>query len=327
MDAPPRQRQPEEVLARPVAAVRSLQAFLAHGKLEVYDVRRGAGPGTRRLVVGETGSHQPTYVVSLATEARGGEFVDSEARHLRELGCRLRPRLLATLPAPLGSIEVGRSSGAVLSAVPGTRAEDARPPRNDLRHAGALLEWLTMLWEDTSARTAPVDVGARATQVLTDRFAGSRAAAPVLRRLEVAREALAGVTTPRTVSHGCLCPRHVRISSGTVVGVDDWGLARFDADPLSDLGGWVVASTGADLAAVLSGKGKAGRSSRDLLVRGLAHWRLPAARWRDVLLLCLAEAAVAGLARQDTSVFHLLTGLRQEISTPARAARTDGART
>ena len=38
------------------------------------------------------------------------------------------------------------------------------------------------------------------------------------------RSAVADITIARTLTHGCLCPRHVWISDGRVAGVDDWGL-------------------------------------------------------------------------------------------------------
>jgi hypothetical protein len=46
---------------------------------------------------------------------------------------------------------------------------------------------------------------------------------------------------------------------------------------------------------------------------GLAYWGIPEALWRDVLLLCLAEAAVAGLARDDGTPLDLLTSLGREL--------------
>lgn len=324
MVAPSRLRESEDELARPAAAVRDLQQFLQRGNLEVFDVVRGAGPLTRRLVVGDAGTDRPTYVVGLAAETGGGDAVESESRHLRELARRLRPRLLATVPTPVGSIEVGRHVGAVFSAVPGTRVKSPRPRETDLRSPGAVLEWLTMLWEDTAGGTAPVEIGAAASDALTARFSRSLAAAPTLRTLESSRNALAGARTARTMSHGCLCPVHVHIRAGTVVGVDDWSLARFGADPLRDLGGWVVESAGSGLGSVMVARGKVARSLRDMLVRGLTYWGIPATRWRDVLVLCLAESAVSGLARNDASALQVLTGLSSEAIPDSRV---DGVRT
>ena len=65
------------------------------------------------------------------------------------------------------------------------------------------------------------------------------------------------------------------------------------------------------------GRSRAGRAWRDLVEDGLAYWGIPVALWRDVLLLCLAESAVAGLDDDDGTALDLLTSLgRDACSTP-----------
>jgi len=301
-------------LSPPVTGSGELHAFLAQYQLEVFDVSRGAGTGTRRLVVADPRTSMPTHVVAVAARAGGWAAVESEIRHLHELDHRLRPEMRATVPSVVRTVDVGGLPGAVLSAVPGTMQRAGSAQGTVRQHAAAVLAWLTMLWEDTAGPSGAVDLGREAYDDLLARFAGPRTAAATIGALHRSRSALAGAETARTVSHGCLCPDHVRISEGRVTGVDDWGMARFDQDPLRDLGGWVVSTAGPRIAAVLTGRSRTGRHLRDLMANGLGHWGLPGGLWRDVLVLALAEAAVAGLARDDTADLELLGMVSQELS-------------
>ena len=113
--------------------------------------------------------------------------------------------------------------------------------------------------------------------------------------LDRSRSALADVTTARTATHGCLCPQHVRFSDGRVVGVDDWGLARFgQGDPLRDVGNWVVTSAGTRIGVVLTGRTRTSRAWRNWSRTG---WPTGASRRRcgaTSSLLCLAEVGRGG---------------------------------
>jgi len=301
--------------SRTMTADLDLQGFLVREGLDVLGIVGGAAPGTRRLMVGDGKSQRTTNVVAVGSDASGWAAVESEMRHLRELDLRLRPSMRATVPAVVETIAVGADRGVVLSAVPCPDPSGTAKVQGTTRErADALLEWLMMLWEDTAGPGGSVDLGREATETLLAMFAGSRAAAPTLGLLHRARSAVARADTASTSTHGCLCPRHVRISDGRVTGVDDWGLARFGHDPLRDLGSWVVASAGPRIGIVLTGRGRTGRTWRNLVADGLGYWDLSRALWRDVLLLCLAEDAVAGLARDDATALNLLTGLTRDVS-------------
>ncbi|MGH3413553.1 MAG: hypothetical protein ACRDPH_10790 [Marmoricola sp.] len=293
---------------------RDLQAFLARRGLVVRDVARGAAPGTRRLAVGTVGAPRPTAVVSVPVEAAGSTGVDDEVRHVRELRRRLRPAMRDTVPSVLELIVIGENRAAVLSPAPGKGAEHGTDGRRARSRAVAVLAWLTMLWEDTAGPPAPVSLGRDAYDTLLARFARTQAAATTLGVLHRSRSALVGRHTPRTVSHGCLCPRHVRIGEGRVTEVDDWGVSRLGADPLCDLGGWVVATAGQRIEAVIDRDSRMGRSLHGLLAEGLRLQGLPASLWREVLVLSLAESAVAGLARDDAAPLDLLARVSRKLS-------------
>lgn len=319
MVRPPRQRGPADHDGRPSPADHDLHAFLVRSRLSVLDVLRGAAPGTRRLVVGEAATSLPVCVVGVASELPGANAVESEIRLLRQLSGRMRPRLRATVPSARGAIRVGQRLGAVLSAVPGTGAPWVQAPHEAGR---PMLDWLDMLWGDSAEGVADSDLGSAACELLEARFGSAPAAQPVLRRLERARARLEGVRLPRTAGHGCLCPRHVHVRDGAVIGVDDWGLGSPEADPLRDLGGWVVAVAGEHIADVIDGEGSLGTALRDLVDSALGQLGITGTLWREVLLLAMAEAAVTGIAAHDLRAFHVLgSACRQTIDDE------DGART
>jgi hypothetical protein len=302
---PTRSGGPAGVRAKP----RQLHTYLSDCRLVVVDVARGAAPGTMRLLVSGLDSSLPTRVVSVATNQAGASRVEAEARYLNELRPLVRPALRETLPEVVERVDVSGVPGVVLTAVAGLGGHAAETIPEAADQTGPVLRWLTMLWSDTSVKPAPVDVGSKAYDALLSRLAGSRRAAPALGAVQRSRSALAGTQTARTVSHGCLCPRHLRVSDGQAVGADDWGSAQFGADPLRDLGAWVVRAAGADIRMVFGGRSSSGRRLRELVALGLGYWGLPSRLWRDVLVLAMAEAAVDGLAEQDTTALDLLTSV------------------
>lgn len=294
--------------------IRPLQAFLSDGRLEVLDVARGAAPGTRRLVVGDPTTARASHVVSVAVTPAGAAQVEAEARHLDELRQLVRPTLKGSVPAVVERVEVTGRPGVVLSAVAGVGPRAAPAFSTSADETSRVLTWLTMIWSDTSTEASPVELGSQAYDSLLARFAGSRRAAPTLGALQRSRAAFADRQTARTVSHGCLCPRHVRVGDGGAVGADDWGLARFDADPLRDLGSWAVRAAGGDIEGVFAGRTGHGRTLRDFVASGLAFWGISSRLWRDVLVLALAEAAVEGLEEQDATTMDRLSAVSRRLA-------------
>jgi hypothetical protein len=292
-----------------------LQSFLSRERLVVIDIVRGAVPGCRRLVLGGANDARPTHVVAISSDSHGWEAVDSELRLLSELGRRLRPSLRDTVPAVVRTVTVGEEHGVVLTALPGAGSSRSSEGPGSVRdQAVAVLDWLMMMWQDTAEADGPVDLGREACDVMLATFAASRGASAMLGVVYRSRSALAHTTIPKTVTHGCLCPQHVRFSNGRVVGVDDWGLARFGQDPLRDVGMWVVASAGPRIGVVLTGSSRTSRTWQQLVADALGYWGVPAELWRDVLVLCLAEAAVAGLAQDDTTTLDLFSKLARKMS-------------
>jgi len=292
-----------------------LQAFLRREHLVVLDIVRGAAPGSRRLLLGDAKDSRPTHVVAISSNDSGWASVDSELLLLGELGHRLRPAARDTVPAVVRTVKVGDDQGVVLTALPGMGSSPSREaPGSVGDRADAVLDWLFMLWQDTAGPDGPIDLGREACDVMLATFAESEGAAEMLRVVYRARSAVASASTPRTLTHGCLCPRHVRFGDGRVTGVDDWGLARFGQDPLRDVGTWVVASAGPRIGVVLTGGSRTGRTWQHMVAGALSYWGVPPRLWRAVIVLCLAEVAVAGLARDDITTLDLFTGLAREMS-------------
>jgi hypothetical protein len=254
-------------------------------------------------------------VVSLATTPEASDRVEAEALCVDDLHRRVRPALRETLPVVVGRVDVGGLPGVVFSAVPGLDPRTDRSRLKPAEQSGAVLAWLTALWSDTSGQTGLVDIGSEAHDSLLERYSKSPGAASALGALTRARAALAGQETPRTVSHGCLCPRHLLVADGGAVGVDDWGVASFGADPLRDIGTWVVRASGSGIGGVFAARSGPGRRLRDFVTGGLGYWGLPSRLWRDLLVLALAEAAVDGLAEQDSTAMELFATVSHRFLT------------
>jgi hypothetical protein len=294
--------------------VRDLQGLLRDEHAEILDIRRGLAPGTRRLLVGRRGDPHPSHVVSVATVAESAAAVDREGRNLQEIRQIARPTLRDTLPAIIEPIESSGLAGLVLTAVPGLLVSTPRPAhRSPGPDAVATLDWLQCLWQDTASIHAGTTVGLAAADDLVARYAGATDFAGTLGAVHRARTRLAAFVVPRTVGHGCLCPEHVFASGGVVTGVDDWSGSEIQADPLRDLGGWVVRSVGSALADVITVRNTLARTMRDFLMEGLRTWDIPATRWRDLILLTQAEIAVEGLRHGDAAAMDLLTKISRVL--------------
>jgi hypothetical protein len=294
--------------------VRDLQGLLRDEGAEILDIRRGVAPGTRRLLVGRSGDHHPSHVVSVATVAESEAAVDRESRNLQEIRQIARPALLDTVPAVLEPIDSSGLAGLVLTAVPGLQVSTPRPAhRGSGGDAVATLSWLQCLWQDTASVHTESTLGLAAGDDLVARYAGATDFAGTLGAVHRARSRLAAFVLPCTVGHGCLCPEHLFASDGVVTGVDDWSGSEIQADPLRDLGGWVVRSVGSALADVITLRNAVARTMRDFLMEGLRTWDIPTTRWRDLLLLTQAEIAVEGLRHGDSAAMDLLTKISRVL--------------
>jgi hypothetical protein len=283
----------------------TLDEFLVAAHVEVVDVTRGAAAGTRRLLLGEPHSRSVSYSVAVADGAPWAPALDHEVRFLTELRGMVSPPVLATLPSLVASVTVGERPGVVMTAS-GPVPRYRRGPAADPDALEAVCDWLDALWRDTAGPTGPVDLGRQAADLLLARWVGVERLAPVLSAVHRARRRVARQRTRRTAAHGRLCPQRVYVRDGAVLGVDDWGRAGLDADPLRDLGGFAVRHAGPRLADVVADRAGPTRRVGDFVRAGLAATGLPESGWRDVLVLAQAERTVDALERGRADEIGLL---------------------
>jgi hypothetical protein len=150
-----------------------------------------------------------------------------------------------------------------------------------------------------------VELGGGPVDLVLSRYRGAASVRPAIGSLLRARGRLAQVEVVGAMTHGCLCARHV-FHTGTRVGVDDWGLARANADPLRDLGRYAVDMTGHRLPEVIEGRTKLAAAVRRGLSTGMEALAAPPRLWREVLLLAQFEVALTELGHGDASRLALL---------------------
>lgn len=284
-----------------------LDVFLTATGSKVLDMTRGAAPGTRRLLLGEPGGTEAAYAVAVADRPDSESAVESETRTVDELRTRVSPTLSETLPQVVAPMTVSDQPAVVMRAVPGLLIESHREfgpaSRDDL---DAVSSWLGTLWLSTAGLAEPTDLGGRAADLLLARYCGSRHLASTLGAIHRARGRLGRLEVQRTAVHGCLCPHHVYIRDGVVSGVDDWGLGAPCGEPLRDLGGFAIRQAAARLPDVVAERTPQAYLLRDFVGAGLEALGLPAACWRDVLVLAQAEYAVYALDRGQVDQIRLL---------------------
>lgn len=276
----------------------------------VLDVVPSATPGGRRLVVGERATGRVRYAVAVGHTERTNAAVDAEEDTLRELPDRLGEDLRTTVPQVVERVRVDTLLvGLVVTSVYGPGAwrgaeEDHRRPKQLLDVVDA---WLAGIWRDTGTPGSEGPrLGQEAVAELLDRYAGPVQLDQLVDSVQRALARLTGFEVPRTLTHGCLCPRHVRSDEDRVTGVDDWGLSAPDSDPLRDLGGFAVRVAGQRLAEVVAGRSRHAGLVRGFVGSGLRRAGLPSALWRHVLVLSQLEHAVRSLERGDQNDIAVL---------------------
>jgi len=316
--------EPSPGAAPATADGQHLQAFLATAQVNVLDVRRGVASGTRRLIVGRRADEYPTYAVAVA-DAHSACAILAESRLLSELTASLPPELLATVPGVVGPVDMAGRAALVVTSCATSPARSrlqlaGKPPRTTF---DAVLTWLHKVWRETAGVRGHVDLGRDASDVLLARYAGSAQLATTLSAAHWARHRMGAVTTPRTVSHGCLCLDHVVISDGTVIEVADWSGGSTRAEPLRDLGCFAVSCAGDHLPEVVSGRTAYAHAVRDFVGAGLEALDLPPVRWRDVLVLTQVERAVAALELGHVADIDLLIATVRALPRKHRSERTE----
>lgn len=301
----PSQRDPER---RPPS--RSLSSFLEQEDATVLNVVRGAAPGTRRLFVGDRGGEAVRFVVAVAPADQPGSLaaVAREEQVLTTLRRVLPPTLLESVPTVLGHVIVeGESDGLVMTGVRGLDPSGAPDEHHGSRTSlVAVSTWLEELRAVAQGPPAPIDLGQSATESTLTPYAGLARISSTFGQVRAARDRVASSDVVPTVTHGCLCPRHVRLEGSTVVGVDDWGLASLTGCPVRDIGVHAVRVAQSRLPEVMLGRSAYAANMRRFVTLGLGAVGVPRRLWRDVLLLAQLELALDSLARGDPEGVSLL---------------------
>jgi hypothetical protein len=207
-----------------------------------------------------------------------------------------------------------------MTAVPNLGdAQDARRARSGTRHLlEALPEWLAALWSESRSGVTPTELGKDAVDAMLAHRDHGRNPQPALESLRKARERLADVEVPRTLTHGCLCQRHVILSDGAP-GLDDWGLGNLAGDPLRDLGRFAVNVAGTRLPEVIEGKTSFAATIRHFMSEAMGrHLGVPPQLWREVLVLSQVELALEALGRTDPNTMVRLSRAVRALHDPER---------
>jgi hypothetical protein len=282
--------------------------FLESRHVTVLDVVPGAARGTRRLLVGDPSSGQVSYATTVSQPTGEPGPTAREELVLTEVRPGLSGSLRQTLPEPVAHVEVFTNLDAlVVTGVPGLRPLGQRPdPPPPQVVATAMQAWLHGVWQQTSGENKQVTLGRSAIEVLIGRYAGTAQLANALELLRATRARLDDLEVPGTLTHGCLCPRHIMFEQDQVVGVDDWGLGSPDGDPLRDLGEYTVRLAGTRLPEVLTGTSPFAVPLRQLVANGLGRLGLPRSIWRHVLLLAQLELTISALEQGNHDEMLLL---------------------
>jgi hypothetical protein len=307
----PQGREPEDSedpgLVPPYASS-SFLGFLRDRNLAILDVRRGAAPDSRRLILGPPGGTKVAWVVAVAHGPRENNAVDNEERVLGHAHHVLRSGLRSSIPEVKERIEVYSSlDGLLLTAVPGltvgTRRRTAQRTRELLT---AVPRWIGAVWSDSASGTARTDLGAADVQAVLAQHEPIPRLETAMDAIRRARLRIAEYEVPQTLTHGCLCPRHVALVEG-VLGVDDWGAGSTAGDPLRDVGRFAIGVAGGRLPEVLAGRSTFAGEIRQLMNAVLVHTPVPPQLWREVLVLAQLELAAESLERSDPNGMHLLS--------------------
>lgn len=310
-----------------VERVETIDAFLGRHGASVIDVLPGADPSTRRLLVAPRATTGPTtgpitgptHAVAVSTQGTEDALL-LEERVLRVAAGLLPLELSRTLPRVVGRVRMGQQRPAVvLSAVPGLGRTVSGAATRPGQLLAAVSDWLALLWRETASGNTAPPLGAQALSDFLARYGGWTRLRLAPLQLQAARDRLAAFPVPRTLVHGCLCPRHVRFGATRVVGVDDWSLASTEGNPLSDLGAFAARLAGHQLPEVVAGTTPAAGLYRQFIGMGLSRLGLPRSLWRDVLLLSQFEIAAWALERGEPEQMTLLVALLGGLASSGEA--------
>ncbi|HET8603394.1 MAG TPA: hypothetical protein VFM09_05650 [Marmoricola sp.] len=284
----------------------TIDRFLERNHAMVVDVLPGATSSSRRLLVGRRPGGPLTHAVAVGTDGTDQPLA-TEERALRAVPA-LPPELARTLPRVVERVRVdARHDGLVLTAVPGLSRQAPGSP--EVRPGQLLVQvsdWLGLLWRGTAGPEGSAALAVQSLPAFLERYDDSARLRSALVHLRAARDRLGQFEVQRTLRHGCLCLRHVRLGPERVIGVDDWSLGSPSANPLLDLGAFAARLAGPRLPETVAGRTSYAGNFRQFLSGGLARLGLPRSLWRDVLLLAQFETAFAALERGEPDQIALL---------------------
>ena len=305
--------------AHPSPGLEPLPDFLERQQLQVLDVVPAAAPSGRRLLVGSAASERRVMSIAVAEVGPPSAALDREESVLEGLRTRVDADLARTIPRVLQRVQAGPSSIGLVVTTPLDREsvgpEPRRPTHPRLRTDAPLVldavgAWLGELWDQTrQGEPAPAAVGAAGARWLVDLYPPISRTAVGLDDLLRAQRSLGSQLVARTAVHGCLCPRHVQVSHGRVVAVEDWGLGSLGSDPLIDLGGFAVRFAGNRLADALAGRSAFGKAVRQFVSTGLDQVGLSPRMWRELLMLAQLDRAHRAATRGDADPSLLISML------------------
>lgn len=295
------------VLAPPLAS-RQFTTFLRMRDVSVLDVVRGSAHNTRRLLLGDPSDETVKFVVAVHHGHGGDDPVGNEQTVLQDAAENLRPTIRQSLPRVVGQVEVYTAmTGLVVTAVPGLAvAGRGRRAATAQQLFAAMPGWFAAVWQDTASGAVPVTLGGSALHTVLGRDEQVFALEPALATVRKAYNRVAQYEVPQTLTHGCLCQRHV-VVSGAGVGVEDWGLASLTGNPVRDLGLFAANVAGSRLPEVLRGRSGYSAGVRRFMAAALTQTNVPRQLWREVLVLAQLELAVESLEQADPNRMLLLS--------------------
>lgn len=274
------------------------------------------------VVLTPTRAGAGTLVVKIATTPVADDAVRREHDRLQGVRTLIHPTVRCTVPRPESLTEIGGRAALVVSGVPGTplavsyqRRRHTARPASVAADFDAVDRWLDRFHTGPAQGPAPVMGDAVAgVEARFGHLPGPTSA--VLGSLEAAAARLAAAPDRGRPVHGDLWAGNLLLTSpGVVTGVVDWEAASLLGDPLRDVvrfassyalyldrrtgAGRPVAGHrglragrwGAGLRYAVEGSGWFPDLFRSFLGRGLRRLGLTSDRWRDAVLVGLADVA------------------------------------
>jgi hypothetical protein len=201
--------------------------------------------------------------------------------------------------------------------------------------------WLQEVHSATAGASRPVEVAARWSDPIRERWSADPDVEWLTDRLAALHEVLRCLSTPRTVVHGDFWCGNILLDDDRVTGVVDWEAGALEDEPLRDLARFPLAyalyldrhtatgrrvaghpgmragSPGSGVLRAFDATTWFGALVRDFVSTGLERFGAPPGMWRHVLMAGIAEIA----ATADHPVFahlhlDLLRTLLDEVPLP-----------